>query len=135
MFFSELEINTLIYEIFHFFIDLKPSFLHRTHVKYHRPCTGQQGDAPLGHRLQPEKVPEIRTKRFEKRSGTACFDGIGQKCAPKPFSNFHDASEFGLPFLSRQEKSPVKGLISTCSMVGQGLVQRLPLLGVVFLFK
>ena len=39
--------------------------------KYHRPCTGQQYDAPIGHRLQPEEVPEIRTKTGKERGGRA----------------------------------------------------------------
>ena len=39
--------------------------------KYHRAKTGQQGDAPLGHRLQSEKIPEIHRKTFQKWGGTA----------------------------------------------------------------
>ena len=101
--------------------------------QYDRPRTGQQGDAPIGHRVQPEEVPEIRTKTGKKRGGTTCFDGSGQKCAPKPVSSLHDASEFGLPFLSRQEKSPVKGLVFNLYFENHRLVQRLPLLAVVFL--
>ena len=41
--------------------------------KYHRPCTSQQYDAPLGHRVQPEEVPEIRTRTVKKRGGPVCF--------------------------------------------------------------
>lgn len=40
--------------------------------------TAQQGDAPLGHRLQPEKVPGIRPETFNPDSyrewdKTTCF--------------------------------------------------------------
>ena len=80
------------------------------------------------HRLQPEKLPEIQTRTGKKRGGTAYFDGSGQKCATKPVSSFHDASEFGLPFLSRQEKKPVKGLVFHLYFENQRLVQRLQLL-------
>ena len=36
-------------------------------VKHYRIETGQQGDAPLGHRLQPEEVLEIYQKTFKEQ--------------------------------------------------------------------
>ncbi len=39
---------------------------------YHWTCTGEQGDAPIGDRLQPQKVPEIREQTPEKWGGKAC---------------------------------------------------------------
>ncbi len=47
--------------------------------KYDRARTGEQGDAPIGHRLQPEEVPEIRPKTDKKWGGETCFGGIGEK--------------------------------------------------------
>ncbi len=62
--------------------------------KYHRIETGQQGDAPLGNRVQPEKIPEIRPKTFHpdsygERGGKACPAIIRKNYGPlreKPFS-------------------------------------------------
>ena len=46
--------------------------------QYDRARTGEQGDAPIGNRLQPEEVPEIPTRTIEKRGGGTCFGGIGK---------------------------------------------------------
>jgi len=97
-------------------------------TKHHRPGTGQQGDAPLRYRVQPEEVPEIRSKTFEKRGGADCFDGIGKKY-PRTFVRLlHKASKIGFANLTRQEKSPLKELVVNLYFENHRLVQRLPLL-------
>ena len=99
-----------------------------TKEKYHRARTGQQGDAPLRHCLQPEEVPEIQTKTIEKRGGGTCFGDIGQKNLSIAIWRLHKVSKIGLQLPDRQEKSPVKGLILIHYLADQRLVQRLPLL-------
>lgn len=64
--------------------------------KYDRTRTGQQGNAPLGHRLQPEEVPEIRGETVEERGGTASFGGIGEKDLSIAFPGFYRVWKFGL---------------------------------------
>ncbi len=57
--------------------------------KYHRARTGEQADAPLGDRLQPQKVLEIREQTPEKRGGKARPVIIRKKhgsLLEKPFS-------------------------------------------------
>ncbi|AEM69795.1 hypothetical protein Murru_0746 [Allomuricauda ruestringensis DSM 13258] len=70
--------------------------------------SGEQGDAPIGHSLQPEEVPEIRTKKGEKRGEDTCFGGIGEKYLSIAIWAFPKVSTIELQLLSRQEKSPVK---------------------------
>ena len=41
--------------------------------EHDRSRTGQQGDAPISHRVQPEEVPEIRPKTGKKWGGATCF--------------------------------------------------------------
>jgi len=64
--------------------------------KYHWARTGQQGDAPIGHRVQPEEVPEIRRETGKERGGTARFVGIGEKDLSIAFPGFYRAWKFGL---------------------------------------
>ena len=99
--------------------------------KYHRARTGQQGDAPLRHCLQPEEVPEIQTKTIEKRGGGTCFGNIGEKNLSIAIWRLHKASKINLQLLDRQEKGPVKGLILNRYLGDQRLVQRLLLLATV----
>ena len=47
--------------------------------QYDRARTGEQGDAPIGHSIQPEEIPEIRLKTGEKWGGGTCFGGIVEK--------------------------------------------------------
>ena len=59
-----------------------------TKDKYHRIETGQQGDAPLGNRVQPEKIPEIYRKAFHpdsyrERGGETCFVIFYKKQVPR----------------------------------------------------
>ena len=99
--------------------------------KHDRARTGEQGDAPIGNRLQPEEVPEIPTRTIEKRGGGTCLGGIGEKNLSIAIWRLHKASKIRLQLLDRQEKSPAKGLILIRYLADQGLVQRLPLLAIV----
>ena len=64
--------------------------------KHDRTGTGEQGDAPIGNRLQPEEVPEIPTRTIEKRGGGTCFGGIGVKNLSIAIWRLHKASKIGL---------------------------------------
>ena len=108
-----------------------------TEDKHHGPCTGQQGNAPLGHRLQLEEVPQIRPKIYKKWGGNACFDRICEKGRPTSVFGFTKASKIDFSILIRQEKNPLKRLILIRFFRDQCLVQRLALLatGIIFELK
>ncbi|CAZ97409.1 Putative protein [Zobellia galactanivorans] len=64
-----------------FIPQLVGQLLYKLRLKRER-LQGEQGHAPLGDCLQPEKVPEIHGKTFKKRGGKLCFAAHRKKLVP-----------------------------------------------------
>ena len=78
-----------------------PDPVHGTEEdKYHRARTGEQGDAPLGDRLQPQKVPEIREQTPEKWGRKTCPAIIRKNHGPLREKHFSGARKIHVQLLA-----------------------------------